>query len=118
MKDFMLIFRDTLSNTEAYVKMSPADMQADMERWNTWMNTLAEQGKMIGGQPLFATGKVVRGTAKKITDGPYIEGKDVVGGYLVIKAADLKEAVELSKGCPALSSPEGTVEVREIMPVM
>ena len=117
MKDFLLIFRDTLQNTEDYVKMSPADLQADMERWNVWMNGLAQAGKLVGGQPLLVDGTVIKGPAKKTTDGPYIEGKDIVGGYLLIKATDLKEATELSKGCPALSSPEGTVEVREIMPV-
>jgi hypothetical protein len=118
MKDFMFIFRDTVQNTEAYARMSPADMQADMEKWGVWMNDLAQQGKLIGGQPLFPAGKVVKGTVKKITDGPYIEGKDIVGGYLLIKAADFKDAVEISKGCPALNGPDSTVEVREIMPVI
>ena len=113
----MFIFRDTLKNTEAYAAMSPADMQADMEKWGAWMNGLAQKGKLVGGQPLGAAGKVVKGTSNKITDGPYIEGKDIVGGYLLIKAADFKDAVELSKGCPALANAEGTVEVREILPM-
>jgi hypothetical protein len=117
MKDFLLIFRDTLQNTEAYVKMSAAEIEADMQKWTTWMGGLAQVGKLVGGQPLLPEGKVIRGPAKKTTDGPFIEGKDIVGGYLLIRATDLEEATELSKGCPALTSPEGTVEVREIMPV-
>lgn len=117
MKDFLLIFRDTLQNTEAWSNASPAEMQASMEQWTNWMNSLAQQGKLVGGQPLQSEGKVIKGPAKKTTDGPYIEGKDLVGGYLLIKAADLTEATALSKGCPALDSPDGTVEVREIMVV-
>lgn len=117
MKDFMYIFRDTLQNTEDYAKLSPAELEADMQRWNAWMNGLAEAGKLVGGQPLLPEGYVVKGPSAKTTDGPYIEGKDVVGGYLLIKAKDLKEATALTKGCPALLSPDGTVEIREIMPV-
>lgn len=115
MKDFLLIFRDTLENTKAWENSSPAEMQASMERWTSWMNTLAQQGKLVGGQPLQTAGKVIKGPAKKTTDGPFIEGKDLVGGYLLIKAADLSEATALSKGCPALEKEEGTVEVREII---
>jgi hypothetical protein len=117
MKDFLLIFRDTLQNTKEWENSSPAEMQASMERWTTWMNVLAQQGKIVGGHPLQSHGAVIKGPAKKTTDGPYIEGKDLVGGYLLIKAADLAEATSLSKGCPALEKEEGTVEVREIIPM-
>jgi hypothetical protein len=117
MKDFLYIFRDTLQNTEAYMKLSPAEIEADMQRWNAWMTGLAESGNLGTGQPLLPEGKVVKGPSKKITDGPYVEGKDIVGGYMLIKAKDLQQATELSKGCPALLSPGGTVEVREIMPM-
>ena len=90
-------------------------MQAEMELWRGWMGKLAEQGKLIDGQPLFPEGKVLTGTRKKLTDGPFVEGKDIVGGYLLIKAKDYNEAVELSKDCPQLNSDDGTVEIREIM---
>jgi hypothetical protein len=115
MKDFLLIFRDTLANTQQHTNLSPAELQAEMERWNSWMGKLAQEGKIIGGQPLQPQGTVIKGTSKKTTDGPYIEGKDLVGGYLLIKAADLKEATAISKDCPALVTAEATVEVREIM---
>lgn len=117
MKDFLLIFRDTLQNTEAYAKLSPAALEADMQKWTAWMGGLAQAGKLVGGQPLLPEGSVIKGPSKKTTDGPFIEGKDVVGGYLLIKATDLKDATELSKGCPALETPEGTVEIREIIPM-
>ena len=117
MKDFMLIFRDALPAEEQFANASPEEMQAEMEKWNIWMEGLATQGKLIGGEPLLPAGKVVRGTAKKITDGAFMEGKEIVGGYLLIKATDLEEATELSKGCPTLNTDTGTVEVREIMKI-
>jgi len=117
MKDFLLIFRDTLESTQAYAQLSPQELQADMEHWNSWMAQLAQQGRIVGGQPLLPEGKVLRGPAAKLTDGPYIEAKDIVSGYLILKAHTLAEATELSKGCPILSSEAGTVEVRELMPL-
>ncbi|UXE68161.1 MAG: hypothetical protein KA713_06130 [Chryseotalea sp. WA131a] len=117
MKDFMLVFRNSLKNQEAFATQSPEQMQAEMTLWQTWMGKLAEKNNLSDGQPLFQTGKVLRGSKKALTDGPYIEGKDVIGGYMIIKAKDYAEAVELSKDCPQLNSEDGTVEIREIMKV-
>ncbi len=117
MKDFMLVFRTTQANEEAFVQQSPEEMQAEMALWQKWMDGLAQHGKLVGGQPLFPHGKVLKGKAKKLTDGPFVEGKDIVGGYMLIKANDYEDAVQLSKGCPTLNSDEGSVEIREIFPV-
>ena len=57
------------------------------------------------------TGKVVRGKAKAVTDGPFVEVKDFIQGYILVEANDLDQAVELAKGCPILES-DGTVEIR------
>jgi len=70
--------------------------------------------RMVDGQPLEPGGKVVRGKAKTITDGPFAEAKDLVGGFTLVEARDINEAVELSKGCPILEE-DGAVEVRPIM---
>jgi hypothetical protein len=115
MKDFMLVFRNSAKNQEAFATQSPEQMQAEMALWQTWMGKLAEKNQLGDGQPLFPSGKVLRGTKKVVTDGPFVEGKDIVGGYMILKARDYAEAVELSKGCPQLNSDDGTVEVREIM---
>jgi hypothetical protein len=64
---------------------------------------------------LFASGKVVKGD-NVITDGPYTEIKELIGGYTLVKAESLDEAAELAKGCPILAF-GGNVEVREINPL-
>ncbi len=117
MKEFMLVFRSLKQNEEAFAQQSPEQMQAELAKWNAWMADIAGNGKLVGGQPLYPHGKVLKGTSKKLTDGPYIEGKDIVGGYLLIKADSMDDAVAISRGCPALASADGSVEVREIMPI-
>jgi len=92
--------------------MSPEQMQQTTKKWMGWMATLEKNGHIKQlGERLDGTGKVVRGKAKAVTDGPYVEVKDAVGGYVLIEAKDMDQAVELAKGCPILES-EGTVEVR------
>ena len=85
-----------------------------MQKWMQWMGDLTKEGKFIGAQPLNQTGKQVTGQKKIITDGPYMEGKEMVGGYLMLKADSYDEAVGIAKGCPILEFDDGTVEVREI----
>lgn len=95
---------------------SPEQMQQQMQKWMAWMKALGEKGHLKDpGQPLEAAGKVVRGAASKrsVTDGPYTETKDIVGGYTLVLAKDLDEAVELSAGCPILEG-SGSVEVRPV----
>jgi hypothetical protein len=112
MKEFLLLFRGGDAR-RIQEQGSPEQWQQHMMKWKTWMDKLAQQGQLNGGQPLNADGKVIWGSAKKITDGPYVEGKEIVGGYLLIKANDYNQAVEISKGCPIFEH-DGIVEVREI----
>jgi hypothetical protein len=94
---------------------SPQEAQTVMQQWMTWLQDLGKRGHMKDqGQPLEPTGKVVSGKEKTITDGPFAEAKDLVGGYTLISAADLAEAAELSKGCPIFAG-GGSVEVRPVM---
>jgi hypothetical protein len=93
---------------------SPEEMQKTMEKWIAWFKQLSANGHIkYPGHPLEDTGKVVRGNQKTVTDGPFAEAKDVVGGFTLIEARDLEQAVELSKGCPILEV-GGSVEVRPI----
>lgn len=115
MKDFMLIFRNTPEAEEAYTQQTPEAMEASLAKWSAWLGALAQQGYLAdGGQPLHPNGKLLQGKAKKITDGPYMEGKEIIGGYSIVKAMDYQGAIELAKGCPILDD-EGTIEIREIV---
>lgn len=111
MKQFLYLFR----GGDGMQGLSPEEMQAHMERWKTWMQTLAEEGKLEGGLPLSREGKQVKEKATVVTDGPFAAGKEVVGGYLIVNAADMDAAAELSKGCPIFESEDGNVEVRELL---
>jgi hypothetical protein len=94
---------------------SPERMQQSLQKWMAWMKQLSDQGHIKdSGQPLELSGRVVKGKEKKVIDGPFAETKEIVGGYTVIEAADLDEAVELSKGCPIFDG-GGSVEVRAVM---
>jgi hypothetical protein len=94
---------------------SPEKAQQMMQKWMAWLEQLGEKGHIKDqGQPLERTGKLVKGKQKTVTDGPFAEAKDVVGGYTLIEARDLEQAVELSKGCPIFEA-DGAVEVRPVM---
>ncbi len=94
---------------------SPAEMQQLMQKWVSWLKGLAEQGHIKDkGQPLEHAGKLIKGKQKTVTDGPFAEAKDIVGGYTLVEARDLDHAVELSKGCPIFER-DGAVEVRPVM---
>jgi len=109
MAKFMYLFR---SNPAAYQSMSPEQMQQTVKKWMDWKDSLEKNGHIKQlGERLNGTGKVVRGKAKAVTDGPYVEVKDFIQGYMLVEARDLDQAVELSKGCPVLDG-DGTVEIR------
>jgi hypothetical protein len=96
---------------------SPERMQQMMQKWMAWMKELGEKGHLKDqGHPLERAGKLVKGRQKTVTDGPFAEAKDLIGGYTLIEARDLEQAVELSKGCPIFES-EGGVEVRPVMKI-
>jgi hypothetical protein len=93
---------------------SPEQAQKHTQRWMAWMKELEAQGHLRErGHPLEPGGKLVTGPQKLVTDGPYAEAKDVVGGFIVIEARDLAQAAELCGGCPILEG-GGSVEVRPI----
>jgi hypothetical protein len=109
MKKFIYLFR---SHPEAYRAMSPEQMQQVMKKWMEWRGALEKSGHIHQlGERLDGTGKVVRGKAKSVSDGPYVEVKDFIQGFLILNAKDVDQAVELANGCPILES-DGTVEIR------
>ena len=109
MSEFVFLYRGGARDR------SPEQMQQMMQKWMAWMKDLGAKGHIKDrGQPLERAGKLVEGRQKIVMDGPFAEAKDVVGGYTLIEAEDLSEAVELSKGCPIFEV-EGAVEVRPVM---
>jgi len=110
MKDFLFVYRVDASTM---ANRSPEEMQANTQRWMDWIGSIAAQNKLGDrGNRLYPTGKVVKPN-QVVTDGPYTELKESLGGYSIVKAASLDEAAELAKGCPVLEV-GGNVEVREI----
>jgi hypothetical protein len=111
MEKFIYLFRG--GENHAYNAAESEKAQKNMQAWMGWMQSLQQKGVLAGGEPLQPTGKHVQGSKKVVTDGPYAEAKEMVGGYLIVQAKDIHEAVELSKGCPIFEE-EGNVEIRQI----
>jgi hypothetical protein len=109
--EFMLLFRNA---AQWHRGLSPEELQNVTEQWMAWYNRLAEQGKMIIGQPLMHTGKIVSGrNGQFIADGPFAESKEAIGGYFILRVATLEDAVQIAQECPGLAYGV-TVEVRPI----
>jgi hypothetical protein len=109
MSQFVYLYRGVESGR------SPEKIHQSIQKWMAWMKQLSDQGHIKDpGQPLELSGKLVKGKQKTVIDGPFAETKEIVGGYTVIEARDLEEAVELSKGCPIFDG-GGAVEVRPVM---
>jgi hypothetical protein len=113
MSEFALLYR---SAQETHLEsMGPEKAQESMTQWRAWFREMTDNGHLKEmGLPLERVGKVVGGKKKVITDGPYIETKDVIGGFSVIEAKDLDEAAQIARGCPVLDF-GGSVEVRPVM---
>lgn len=113
MKEFVMIFRNDY-HTEAY--QSPEQMQVLMQQWMDWLGGMAAQDKVVSsGNRLGSQGKVVR-PGKVVTDGPYTELKEFVGGYIIVRADSVEAAAEMAKECPILTV-GGNVEIRDVVEV-
>ena len=113
MSEFVMLFRTSEAARQAAMG-TPEKAQRAMQAWLEWIRGLEAKGQLKHpGQPLAPAGKVVRGADKLVTDGPHVEAKDLVLGFIVVEAGDLDEAAELAKGCPMLAG-GGSVEVRPV----
>ena len=109
MNDFLLVFRRDYKTKE--IQPSPEQLQAHLSRWREWFDDLKARGVLARPlQPWKAKGKVLKND-KTVTDGPYAEIKESIGGFIVVKAGSYEEAVEIAKGSPIFDL-GGTVEVR------
>jgi hypothetical protein len=108
MAKFLFVYRNGVNTAS---KMSPEQMQQQMKKWETWIGEGLRDGWLLDtGDALTLEGRVVNGK-KVITDGPFVEAKEVVGGYSVVQAGTIDAAAEIAKGCPVLLT-GGSVEVR------
>ena len=108
----MMIFRTERNDNPP---PSPEQMQGMIKVWHDWIGGIAAQGKFVATNALGGIGRTVNATGV-VTDGPYAEIKEIVGGYIVVKADNFEEAVKLSEGCPTLAV-GGTVEIRNVMDI-
>jgi hypothetical protein len=100
---------------EAVAQLPEAKRQAHMQQWDEWVNKLQADGTYAGGSPLLPAARTISGKEAKVSEGFYVPNNDhAVGGYILISAGSLDEAVEIAKGCPTFEL-DGTVEVREEM---
>lgn len=114
MPEFVLLLHEAGSVDP---NMSPHQMQAIVQRYVAWRARIQRNGRSVTGHKLHdGTGRVITGagSAMKITDGPYAEAREVIGGLFVIEAANYDEVVGLSKDCPHLDF--GSIEIREVEP--
>lgn len=112
MPQFMLILHEKPGD---FASMSPEIIQKIIEKYGAWGMKMAQEGRMVGGHKLTEEGgkKLDRkGGSVAVTDGPYAEAKEVLGGIYILKAKDYAEAVELAKTCPHMEY--GRIEVREL----
>lgn len=110
MADFVMLYhRPYLISQDSFEAA-----QEDLVKWRAWMKEMTDKGQLKSyGQPLDDIGKVVIGKKRTITDGPFAETKDIIGGFSIIVANDLDEAVKIASGCPLLDR-DGSIEVRAI----
>jgi hypothetical protein len=94
----MLLFR----GTDWHRDMSPEQMQAAAGRFMAWFERLKAEGKAKAGQPLHNVGRVISKNGRTISDGPYAESKEAIGGYFILNVSDMDEAVEIARQCPGL----------------
>ncbi|HEX7117850.1 MAG TPA: YciI family protein [Longimicrobiales bacterium] len=108
--DYLLIFRETAP--ERYDALSEEQRRQALDRWNAWCDDLVTQGKLRSGNTLAPEGRIVSGAGRAV-DGPFAEAKELIGGYILLRADSLDEATAIAQTCPNL--PYGmVVEVRPI----
>lgn len=113
MSEFVFLYRSTPEQQREAIG-TPARAQRSLEAYRAWIATLEAGGHLAAhGRPLDPGGRVVK-QDRIVTDGPFIEAKDVVLGFIMIEAADIEQAVELAHGCPIVKG-GGSIEIRPVV---
>jgi hypothetical protein len=110
MKEFALLFRQPGFD---YSTLSESEIEALRKKWSEWAGAMVAEGRLIdGGVRLDTSGKVLR-MGGLVTDGPFVEIREILGSFVVIKAESLDDAITVAHGCPVLER-GGSVEVRPV----
>jgi len=110
---YLLLFR----GIDWHKGLSPEQIQNVMNQWRSWFERLSQEGKVKGGHPLEAEGKVVSGKkGRVVADGPFAEAKEAIGGYFMLQVDTMDEALAIAKQCPGLDY-GAIVEVRQVAEV-
>lgn len=109
MKEFVMIIR---LQKLPEINFSPSEMQAGMAVWENWVSDIIARGILVSrGNRLAEDGKTIR-EGKIITNGPYVETKEIIGGYLIIRANSIDDAAEIARSAPLVGN--GSIELRAV----
>ena len=111
MKEYILLFRHENANG----KVSPEQMQQWMQQQMDWVNSIVAQNKFVSGTGLLFDDAKVVDFQKTVTNGPFGDIKETLGGFIIVKAESADEAAGFAKGAPILKGEGNTVEVRQIL---
>jgi hypothetical protein len=110
MAKFLFVYR---RGRDVADKMTPEQLQQQMQKWQGWMGEGFQKGWLLdAGDGLTQEGRVVN-AKRVVTDGPFAEAKEIVGGFSIVQANSIDAAAEFAKGCPVLLT-GGSVEVRQL----
>ena len=114
MKEFAMIYR---SEPMGEIKTTPEGNLVVSKEWENWMGSIAAQNKLVSpGMRLGNEGRTVK-PGNIITNGPYAEVKEIVGGLSIFRGESIEEVLELAKSCPMLNVADGSVEIRDIIQI-
>jgi hypothetical protein len=110
MNQFLILVRGK------YHEISPEETQKSLARFGEWVQKTLD-GRYVAGAPLENDdARLLRSKTEVLTDGPFLESKEMISGYMIFNAKDLQEAIELTAKCPLLGQYE--LEVRKLKPMM
>lgn len=111
MDEYLVIMRLDLLTREA--QPSPEQLQEYMKMYHEWVAGIVAQNKFVGGTGLSTEGRVIK-HGPVVTDGPFVEVKESIAGFITIRASDFDDAAKIAAGCPILFGEGNTVEVRKV----
>jgi len=115
---YVLMFADHVEDQQMWEKMPQEQMHAAYEQINKWFDEHGQSGKIVGGEELKGPGSSTTIRFKNgkpiVTDGPFIEAKEIVGGFAIVEVKDLDEALAIAKTWPG-GGERRIVEVRPVV---